>query len=72
MRICLGSAAAAFTVARELLAQEPRIFVDEGQLSGGTIGIGPRNLSDQEAAIVGRRLAAALLACALDSRPTQE
>ncbi len=64
MRIRVGSAAVAFAVARELLAQEPRIFVDEGQLSAGTIGIGPRNLSEQEAAIVGRRLAAALVTCA--------
>jgi L-seryl-tRNA(Ser) seleniumtransferase len=60
MHLRLGSAAEAFAVARELLAQEPRIFVDEGQLSAGVIGIGPRNLSEGEATIVGRRLAAGL------------
>lgn len=52
-------AATAFAVARELLAQEPRIFLDEGQLRFGTIGIGPRNLTDEEAAIIGARLKAA-------------
>lgn len=60
MRLRLQSAAVAFSVARELLANEPRIFVDEGQLSVGVIGIGPRNLSEEEATIVGRRLAVAL------------
>ena len=60
MRLRLQSAAVAFSVARELLAKEPRVFVDEGQLSVGVIGIGPRNLSEQEATIVGRRLAVAL------------
>jgi L-seryl-tRNA(Ser) seleniumtransferase len=65
MRIQLGSSSAAFAVARTLLDDEPRIFVDEGQLNAGSIGIGPRNLTETEAEIVGRRLAAALRAAAL-------
>jgi L-seryl-tRNA(Ser) seleniumtransferase len=60
MRIRLHSSATAFAVARRLLAHDPRIFVDEGQLSNGVIGIGPRNLRHDEPTTVGRRLADAL------------
>ena len=62
MRVQLESRSAAFVVARTLLDDRPRIFVDEGQLNAGIIGIAPRNLTGSEAEIVGRRLAAALRA----------
>ncbi|HEX6026082.1 MAG TPA: aminotransferase class V-fold PLP-dependent enzyme [Solirubrobacter sp.] len=64
MRIELDDSSTAFAVARTLLEEEPRIFVDEGQLKAGVVGIGPRNLTEPEAEIVGRRLAVALRATA--------
>jgi L-seryl-tRNA(Ser) seleniumtransferase len=60
MHVRVGSGDVAFAIARELLADEPRIFVDEARLGGGVIGIGPRNLTEPEATIVGQRLAAAM------------